>query len=1055
MNRSYKLHLLLIEDNKGDARLIKELLKEDNKITYFLEWRENLHDGMQILKDQDIDLLLLDLTLPDSSGLDTVRSIVSTFPSLPVVVLTGLNDDVAAFKAVGLGAQDYLIKGEVNARFLARSIVYAIERHNLIYARQNAEKALDESQRQVLLFAKWLEESSQPFAVGYPDGRFGLANNAYCRLVGYSQEELKEHTWAQITPPEYLDEETRLLAGLHHSKEPVHYEKEYIRKDGTRIPVALLVHSRSDERGQPDYYYAFVTDITERKRIEGELKARDIRLQKLTSQLPGMLYQFLRTPNGHYSVPYTSDSIRQIFGCSPDDVHDDFSPITRVIHPEDVKPLVDSIEDSAARLVLWKHEYRVQVPGQQIRWLLGFSMPEKLTNGSIIWHGYNVDITDRKQDEIELQFKSLLLDASIDAVFVHDESGNFYYVNEAACKAHGYSREELLAMNLHDLDTPSSAALIESRIEVMKRTGSATFESEHVHKDGTTMPFEVRAGFATIQGRQLVFSICRDITERKKADASLKRALADVKRERDKAKVYIDIAQTILVALDAEGRITLLNKLGAKILEIDQTEAMGISWFDNFIPSKDRIVIRAYHAEIMSGKAVMDELAHENLIITKNGRERIILWQNCPLLDDRGSITGTLSSGEDITERKQAEVMLRENEARLRLTLSTTGIGLFDIDLRTGKAIISPECATMLGYNTGELQPTIELWLGSIHPDDREAAAGTLQSCIAGKISEYQMEFRLLSKCGAWRWIRSIGRVVQYTSNFIPVRLLGIQIDISNEKNAEGSLKKALLDRETAQQDLLILNQELEHRVEDRTRELKNAQERMVRQEKLAIIGKLAGSVSHELRNPLGVISNSIYYLMTKFSSVDEKVKKHLNYIQEEVSRASKIVSDLLDFTRVQPDERVEVDLNGIIGTLLDQMKLPKGVKITKNFAPNIPTLKLDPRKMQQLFNNLITNAIQAMPNGGDLIIHTSSDAETIEIDFKDTGTGISPENQLKLFEPLFTTKQKGIGLGLTIVKDIVEGYKGTIQVESKVGAGTTFKIHLPLSRNISEPSVV
>jgi PAS domain S-box-containing protein len=661
-----------------------------------------------------------------------------------------------------------------------------------------------------------------------------------------------------------------------------------------------------------------ILNITEHKQIEEELKARDIRLAKLTAQLPGMLYQFVRKPDGRYSVPYSSDSINQVFGCSPSEVKDDFSPILKVILPEDRLSLLESIEDSAARMVPWNHEYRVQIPGQQIRWLLGHSIPERLTTGEILWHGYNVDITDRKLNEIELQFRSLLLDASIDSIFVHDSSGKFYYVNEAACKAHGYSRAELMAMNLHDLDTPGSAALINPRIEAMKSTGSATFDVEHVHKDGTILPFEVHAGYANIQGRQVVFSVSRNISERLKAEAVLNRAFSEIKTERDKAQSYLDIAQTILLALDASGHITLLNKRGAKILEINQDKAIGLDWFDNFIPNKKRDEIKRLHSQVISGKAEMDNLVNENAIITKSGRERVILWHNSAYIDENGTIMGTLSSGEDITERKQADVMLR----------------------------------------------------------------------------------------------------------------------------------KALSDREAAQEALKQLNQELERRVEERSRELKTVQERLVRQEKLAIIGKLAGSVSHELRNPLGVISNSIYFLSAKFKDCDEKTKKHLNYIQDEVLRASKIVSDLLDFTRTQPDERMEVDLNEIINTTLEYLRIPANVKITKTFMPNMPALKLDPRKMQQLFNNLITNAIQAMPSGGKLTIRTISDVENVEIDFMDTGIGISPENKAKLFEPLFTTKQKGIGLGLTIVKDIVDGYKGTIVVESEVGVGTTFKIILPIIGN-------
>ena len=141
----------------------------------------------------------------------------------------------------------------------------------------------------------------------------------------------------------------------------------------------------------------------DRKQAKEVLRECDIQFTKLSSRVPGMIYQFTKRPDGTYCVPFTTETIRDIFGCSPHDVREDFSPITRAILPEDFDKVIGSIEYSAKHLTIWTCEYRVQIPGKSIRWISGNSTPEKLADGTIIWHGFNTDITDRKQAEEALQ----------------------------------------------------------------------------------------------------------------------------------------------------------------------------------------------------------------------------------------------------------------------------------------------------------------------------------------------------------------------------------------------------------------------------------------------------------------------------------------------------------------------------------------------------------------------------------------------------------------------------------------------------------------------------
>jgi signal transduction histidine kinase/CheY-like chemotaxis protein len=243
-----------------------------------------------------------------------------------------------------------------------------------------------------------------------------------------------------------------------------------------------------------------------------------------------------------------------------------------------------------------------------------------------------------------------------------------------------------------------------------------------------------------------------------------------------------------------------------------------------------------------------------------------------------------------------------------------------------------------------------------------------------------------------------------------------------------------------------LLYQHMESMVEERTRELRRAQEQLLRSERLAAIGQLAASVAHELRHPLGVMRQSAYYLSLKLTDANEQVKKHLNILEKEIGASDKIITDLMDFSRVHKPTLAEVDIESLLDQTLVDMKIPAEVRIVRTRAEKLPRVWADGQQLQQAFRNLIVNAYQAMPEGGTLYINTTSEGEFLEISFQDTGAGIPPAYLERIFEPLFTTKERGIGLGLAICQGIVERHQGAIEAESLVGRGTTFTVRLPVT---------
>ncbi len=232
-------------------------------------------------------------------------------------------------------------------------------------------------------------------------------------------------------------------------------------------------------------------------------------------------------------------------------------------------------------------------------------------------------------------------------------------------------------------------------------------------------------------------------------------------------------------------------------------------------------------------------------------------------------------------------------------------------------------------------------------------------------------------------------------------------------------------------------------------RDLQESQLKMLRQEKMAAIGQLSGSVAHDIRNPLGAITNSIFFLhLITNEETDDKIREHLSIMEHEINRANGIINDLLDFSRDNVPNFVQGNLNLSLEQLVPGFDFAKEVKIDLQLDEDLPLIAFDSSQLQRVVSNLLINASQAMPDGGTLQIRTSHDEESVRIIISDTGHGISKENMGKIFDPLFTTKASGVGLGLSIVKDLIERHHGTLEVESAVSKGTTFTARFPIHQN-------
>lgn len=270
------------------------------------------------------------------------------------------------------------------------------------------------------------------------------------------------------------------------------------------------------------------------------------------------------------------------------------------------------------------------------------------------------------------------------------------------------------------------------------------------------------------------------------------------------------------------------------------------------------------------------------------------------------------------------------------------------------------------------------------------------------------------------------------------------------------SLKIKTSEILSAKEQLEKLNRTLENRVEARTRELKSAQEELIKKERLAAMGQMASVVSHEIRNPLAVMNNSIYFIKTKLgTNVEPKIAKHMSIIESEIRQANGIIDEILSFARTRDLKPKITNLNSYIDELLSTYPFPQHIELEKKLYSGQIIVNIDQDEMNQVIRNLIKNAIEVMPERGKIIVRIDITQENMaKIEIEDTGPGIAKDVLEKLFTPFFTTKARGTGLGLAVVKKVIERHKGKVEISSVVGKGTCFKLYLPVANEQLPPAV-
>jgi PAS domain S-box-containing protein len=419
---------------------------------------------------------------------------------------------------------------------------------------------------------------------------------------------------------------------------------------------------------------------------------------------------------------------------------------------------------------------------------------------------------------------------------------------------------------------------------------------------------------------------------------------------------------------------------------------------------------------------------NEYTALTFSGEKRRIslTWSVAPGYEE--SFSRVFVSTIDITDRKRMEDELKRYSTKLeQLVAERTGAlqqseekyrslveNIPDVAWTTDRKgrtmFISPNVTRVYGYAPEEIYEAGEtVRLGRIHPDDLPHVQEAFDALFTGN-KAFDVEYRIKRKDGDWIWLHDRS-VSTYENNGMHYAD-GIFSDVTVRKRMEEELLKS---------------------------------------RRLAAIGELAAMVGHDLRNPLTSITGAAYYLNTKLASkIGAREKEMLTIIEKSIRYSDKIVNDLLEYSRELHLELVETDARSIAEDALAHMTVPRRIRI-ENSTKNKPKTWVDAEKMRRVFLNIMQNAFDAMPEGGTLRIASLKSNDGLQIIFVDSGVGMKKEIVANLWNPLFTTKAKGMGFGLPIAKRFVEGHGGSISVESHPGKGSTFTVTLPITPGVEE----
>jgi PAS domain S-box-containing protein len=627
-------------------------------------------------------------------------------------------------------------------------------------------------------------------------------------------------------------------------------------------------------------------------------------------------------------------------------------------------------------------------------------------------------LPDAERPDAELAaIHAALLDAVDQSVILTDLEGRIRSWNAGATRIFGYPATRMLGRSVAELYPEVAPAALAEDLGRILAGDEFVGEWQGRRQDGSAVRVRIRTALVRGPGGEPVgfLGVARDITDLHAAQAALARDRAGLRLIADTAPAYI-------VRCDAERRYTFANRAYAERFGLEPEQVVG-KLIPEVVGEEAYAEIRPYVDRVLRGSRVEFEL---EIPYQRLGRQ-YIHCAYAPELGPGGEVTGLVAVITDVSERKRADLALRESEARLVLAKEAAGLALWAWDPDTGETSFSPEFYALYGLPADAPPPTFEEWRDRfLHPEDRPRVLDELEAARRGARA-FDGQFRIVRAGGEVRWVVSRGRLMP-DGGGPERRLVGVTFDVTRRR--ETDLRLQQLDR-------------------------------------LDTVARLAGGVAHEANNQMAVVLGAAGFILRR-DDLPAAVRQDAVYIRDAAERTAAITQQLLAFSRRQVVRPRVLDLNAtVLGfEVILRRTLGPDVALAVDLTPESIPVLADEGQLQQVLLNLTLNARDAMPTGGTLLIATRRMAlhaaepmlpgvavrpgPYVELRVRDTGVGMDPGTLSHLFEPFFTTKGvgRGTGLGLASVYGIVKQSQGYVTADSAPGAGTTMRVLLPLAED-------
>ncbi len=590
------------------------------------------------------------------------------------------------------------------------------------------------------------------------------------------------------------------------------------------------------------------------------------------------------------------------------------------------------------------------------------------------------------------------------------------YANQKCTEIMGYSQEELCArgFDFWALIAPESRPLIAANLRRhLSGEEIPAYEYQLVARDGRILHAILTSKLVEYEGERAILGVVTDITDRKRAEQRLQES------ER-RLRTLLDNVQLAAAGLDAKGRVSYVNPCFLKLTGYSAEEMREAGWLDLLISKPERERVRDLTREMLtSGKAPVQ---YETTVLTREGEERCVAWNNVILFGESGELAGSMSIGEDITERRRAEEQVR----KLQRAVEQSPVSVMITDAEDAIEYVNARFCEFTGYTKEEVlgrNPSL-LRSGQQPPASYDEVRQTIH---AGK--NWSGELRNRRKDGSLYWSRLV---------------------VAPVTDDEGTITHFI----SFGQDITELRRQ--------QKALEESQAQLIQAQKSEAIGRLAGGIAHDFNNLMGVIIGYGDLLLRQLPEANP-ARGRVEQIVEAADRAATLTRQLLAYSRRQVLRPVVVDLNALLAgqaPMLERL-LGEDIELAANTAPDLGSVLADPGQIEQVIMNLVVNARDAMPAGGRLTITTANEdfepgephrpesvrpGPYVRLTITDTGIGLSEEARAHLFEPFFTTKDpgQGTGLGLSTVYGIVTQSGGYVRMTSDPSGGTSAEILLP-----------